>query len=637
MPFDAKSFVPLVLRKVSGVNVIFAAVGIFLFFLIFIVNSVAGKIICLVLFLGVAGLLYFSGRIELRDLIHSILNFIEGETLETKPKPKKILFDDFQLSAGGQYVIDEAAEERSQHEQTPSVILAPPKQRPTVDFQISDFFDLDSDIFKSETEPRTEFDFLLSKVLSAVKEVLFAHTVAFFWANRDKNQMVLEAKVTDSQNFIAGRRFSIENDVVSQIAKTGKPEVLSRVNPISEKELLRYYEHVGYVKSFVGVPVYFNQNVVAVMAIDSKAEDAYGAETLSLLGQFTKLISALIKNYTDKYDLLMDSELLRSLRRFQDAVRSNLNETRIVDALAEETSRLVNWDFLTVALYDETKRGWVLKKTANRTGEPHIVNNQILDFPQSIVGTAIKNNTIQIIDNIENHPLPRYSSKENLTQQGSLLSIPLTSTEKCYGALTIESLRLKNFSRRDAEVLTRLVEHVASALEILYLNELVKDYVIIDELIGTYTKKFFLSKLDEEVKRANDFGEDLTLVVIALDSYKDLLERYGADGFDHILYTVAHLIRSSVRDYDAVGRYDVNRFGIFLSHTTANEAYLWAEKIRENIASSVLTINDKRFSVTISVGICGVMEEMTRQELLDNADHVLEKAVQSGGNRVRVF
>jgi diguanylate cyclase (GGDEF)-like protein len=100
---------------------------------------------------------------------------------------------------------------------------------------------------------------------------------------------------------------------------------------------------------------------------------------------------------------------------------------------------------------------------------------------------------------------------------------------------------------------------------------------------------------------------------------------------------LAKAIRLSVRKYDIVGRLDFNRFGLTLLNTTANEAYLWAEKIRKNVAVHVITLEDKSFSITISVGVCGALEGMRREELIANAVTVLHKASEAGGNAVRVF
>ncbi len=72
---------------------------------------------------------------------------------------------------------------------------------------------------------------------------------------------------------------------------------------------------------------------VAVIAVDSKASDDFDRSLLTL-GKFTKLISALIKSYNDKYDLLLDSELLSSIRRLQDRVRTDFSLGTIIQSLA---------------------------------------------------------------------------------------------------------------------------------------------------------------------------------------------------------------------------------------------------------------------------------------------------------------
>ena len=116
---------------------------------------------------------------------------------------KKLLFDDFQPSSSDGYVVKEISEEDSVVPSTKSVQpVVTAKEEKMKEFEIADFFDLESDIFRNESEPRSEFNFLLNKLLLAMKEVLFAHSVAFFWANREKQQMVLEAKATESSNFM---------------------------------------------------------------------------------------------------------------------------------------------------------------------------------------------------------------------------------------------------------------------------------------------------------------------------------------------------------------------------------------------------------------------------------------------------
>jgi diguanylate cyclase (GGDEF)-like protein len=605
---------------------------------------------------------YKKGEDIRTEFLPSINNEEDAINQTVEEEMKKIIFDDFQLEKGGKIVVKEidAGLEvlKPSDYKAPQIILEEKKVNMTSDklpikpetkpkireFQISDFFDVDSDVYKGESEPRTEFDFLLNKVLAVIKDVLFAHTVAFFWANYEKRQMVCEAKISDTANFMSARRFSMQHDIVSKIAEQSRPEIITRVNPVSEHELLPYYNDPEFIKSFVGVPVFFQslldknrQDTVGVVAIDSKTEEAFGHETLLLLGQFTKLISGLIKSYTDKYDLLLDAELLNSIHRFQEKIRNDLSINTITQSLVDESSKLIKWDFISVILQDEKKQAWLVKKVLNRTGEIYIRPETNVDFVESTVGKVIKNNNHEIIEDLESSKNARYFAGENIGNSGSFIAVPVSSINKCYGALCVESKDKFNFSKQDVEVLYRLAENAASALEICYMNEIIKEYVIVDELTGVYSKKFWLEKFSDELCRADDFGEDLSLLLLSVDNFPELLMRYGLEGINKMLITLSKVIRAGVRPYDLVGRLDNNRFGILLVNTPANEAYLWAEKVRKTTAGVVIDVDGKSFSVTLSLGVCGATENITRDELFKNTSLVLQKAIDSGGNTVRVF
>jgi len=642
----AKAMVETIRRKLSTVNGMVALIVVVALTLGLILGSPVGRIVCgIILIAGAAyaflrwnkpQLTRLRGRRETQEDVYS---------QSPESNMKKLLFDDFQ-SSGGRYVVKEVQEdaEKTVVPSTKSVqpVVVTTREDKAKEFQVSDFFDLDSDIFKNDAEPRNEFNFLLNKALLAMKEVLFAHTVAFFWANREKNQLVLETTATDSQNFIASKRFTIETDVVSQVAANGKPQLLGRINPVSEKDVVRYYESTEYIKSIVAVPVYYFKGEaeklpVGVIVADSKAEDTFGAETLGLLGNYTKLVSALIKSYTDKYDLLLDSELLSSIRRMQDRIKSDPTEVTILNSLAEEASRLVNWDFLTIAMYGDEQRGWVLQKVVNRGSYAYVAPDEMIDFNESVVGKVIRANAIEGIENIAAQKAMRFHKFEKIDSEGSFLCVPISSPNRCYGALTLESRNKANFAGNEVETIYRLVENVAMALEVLYMNDLVKDFVIVDELTGSFNKKHFLKKLEEEIQRAEDFGHELALVSLIIDNAQELTNRHGADGFDSILNQVAKIVRANIRSYDIVGRQDTDSMGVLLVNTTASEAYLWAEKVRKLIASYIMTVGGKSFSVTLSAGVCGLSEGMRKDEMIAGTTRLLSKAVEDGGNLVRVL
>jgi diguanylate cyclase (GGDEF)-like protein len=166
---------------------------------------------------------------------------------------------------------------------------------------------------------------------------------------------------------------------------------------------------------------------------------------------------------------------------------------------------------------------------------------------------------------------------------------------------------------------------------------LIREYVVVDALTGLYSTRYFAQRLDEEIQRADDTGSELSLLYLSVDKHREIVERHGDEGFERVVLSIARLVRSCVRPYDVVGRVETNRFGALLAGTTSSDAYLWAEKIRKNIAGCVITIGEKSFSVTISVGVSGVLEGMRREELVGNTIAVLNRATEAGGNTVRVF
>jgi diguanylate cyclase (GGDEF)-like protein len=602
----------------------------------FVVSSTVGRAVCILLFMASVVYAFISLRSN------------RAEAGDRNPEPpednmKKLLFDDFQAS-GGKYVVRQLEDEGKVVPSTKSAMPASITVKPETvrEMEIPDFFDLDSDTAYADSEPRSEFHSLLNKVLLVLKDVLFAHSVAFFWANREKQQMVLESMATDSKNFMTEKRFGMEQDLLSQVASSGKPQMLGRVDPASGKDLLKYYEMPEEVKSVIGVPVFFMSGSrdivpVGVVVADSMAEDAFGGETLALMGRLTKLISGLIKSYTDKYDLLLDSELLASVRRLQDRIKGEPSESAVLAALVEETNRLANFDFLTVTMYADDHLAWVVQRVVNKSGQPYMVSEQPVDIEGSLVGNSIRNNTVMTVEDLSQDPTPRFAADELMERTGSFLSIPISSFNRCYGAFTIESRTAKNFSGSEAETIYRLVENAATALEVLYLNDLIREHVPVDQLTGSLTRKHFLKKLEEEVQRAEDFNAELSFVSFAVDGMSGHRERYGSDGTDMIVNNVARLIRSNLHVYDVLGRQGDDTLGVLLINTPASDGYLWAEKIRKMIASHVITIGPRSLSVTVSAGVCGLTAGMRTDELVAGTTQVLGKAIEHGGNLVRIY
>jgi diguanylate cyclase (GGDEF)-like protein len=643
-PFSGKITFTSIISALSAKDIVLAIIGAVLL-VIGIMNGSAIIIIAVIFIsVGLWGYVYFNIAAKSASSVSHHATQNKYEIRPASGSSGMNILKDAEEDTETQFRIDEdyyAEEEQEYMVENAEPVKYKQKERLT-SADLTEFFDLESEMFPSSSEPRSEFEFLLGRVLAAIKESLIAHTAAFFWVNFDKQQLVFQGRASDSQNLVTERKLPLGNDIVSQIARSGKPEFISHINPSSERDILYYYRDIDFVKSFIGVPVHYQgresgRTVVGVLAIDSKAEDAFGSETLTLLGQFTKLLTALIKGHTEKYDLLLDSELVLSIRKMHESMRENLDLRTIVQALIDHTKRLIGYDYFAVTMFNDDKRAWVVYRVDIADTGTYISPHQIINTDKSLVGTVLESNKHLLVDDLSTIEIPRFNDGEKIDSNGSILIAPISSFKKCYGTVSLERRDRSGYSARDIEVLYRLVENTAAALEILYMSELVDKYVIIDEATNVLKKSFFEQRCKDEIRRADDFGTDLTYVMLSIDSMQQILERFGKEGLDSAVYSFSKFLQGAVRQYDLIGRLDYNKFGVILLNTAASDGYLWAEKVRKNFASQVLKLNNKTTSITISSGVCGLTESMQFPVLTKQVTAALQKAVQSGGNTVKVY
>jgi diguanylate cyclase (GGDEF)-like protein len=519
----------------------------------------------------------------------------------------------------------------------------PEPSRPTFTVTATEYFEEKQSSSMSHTEPQSEFNNLLYKSLQIVKEVCFAHSVTFFWVKTETRQLVLEAKISDSDAFTPERKLPIGVDIISRIGMNGEPQVVNNILPETERDILCYYRNLQDIRSFIGVPVYYagdaSQQPIGVLAVDSKAPDAYGEETLAVLSHVSKLISSMLISYTEKYDLFADVKLIEADTKLKRNIAGHPSISTVVNALSGELENIVPWESITVVLYDEAQRAWGIASVRVRGNDRFVSPKQLIDFDAGIVGQCIRSNSLQVVDLSRNTTMifNDHERASDVLKQGMMVIAPVSSGGKCFGAVVVTERRANAYSKKDIAAIQFLASTIAPEFEITELNSILNEHIAVDELTGTLTKKFFTARLSEELFRATEREEDLSLVFVTVYNIADVVQRYDADGRDAALIHVARHLRASVRPYDVVARYDASTFAVVLADTIANDAFLWAEKLRTAIAGSIVSVGRKSFSISVTIGISGASAKMTGDELVKNASHVLDLAKKAGGNIVRVF
>ncbi len=160
-----------------------------------------------------------------------------------------------------------------------------------------------------------------------------------------------------------------------------------------------------------------------------------------------------------------------------------------------------------------------------------------------------------------------------------------------------------------------------------------------DELTGLYNHRHFMEAFSEEFKRARRYEHPITVILLDLDHFKRINDRYGHLAGDRVLSTVGDLLREMTRESDVAGRYGGEEFSILLTETPLEGGREFAERLRSKIAEFEYSSNDDQtFSVTCSIGLTEISEHDERVlESLDRADRALYRAKENGRNQIHVL
>lgn len=157
----------------------------------------------------------------------------------------------------------------------------------------------------------------------------------------------------------------------------------------------------------------------------------------------------------------------------------------------------------------------------------------------------------------------------------------------------------------------------------------------LDELTNIYNRRYLISLLGIEVAKTKRMDRPISILLIDLDHFKAVNDKYGHSCGDKVLKAFVRIVKENIRNIDIFGRYGGEEFVIILPETGPKTAFAIAERIRENICSNPLAIDDKQINLTISVGIFGAAENrsLSVDKILDFADKALYKAKNMGRNR----
>lgn len=217
-------------------------------------------------------------------------------------------------------------------------------------------------------------------------------------------------------------------------------------------------------------------------------------------------------------------------------------------------------------------------------------------------------------------------------------AVPLVLGSRTVGVIYLDR---KTGQGRDRELLEIFANQAAAAVQ----NSLLYDMATLDSLTGAYLRGFAIQQLRHALKRSMRRGDELSLLMIDLDRFKQINDRYGHPAGDRALATVGRVLCDCVRESDVVGRYGGDEFMVILPDTPAGGAVIAANRLLERARSLHVEAEGCAIPIHLSVGIGtlalnpedaealggdGPTIEMLAEGLIACADRALYEAKGSG-------
>ena len=171
--------------------------------------------------------------------------------------------------------------------------------------------------------------------------------------------------------------------------------------------------------------------------------------------------------------------------------------------------------------------------------------------------------------------------------------------------------------------------------QLLKSEKLFKNLSITDDLTQLYNSRYFYKKLKEESNKLIRYKQPLSLLLIDIDDFKRINDRYGHLQGDNILKKAGSVIQNCLRKTDSAYRYGGEEFTVILPGTGIEGAINVAKKIRRVfVAQDFSSIPNETLHMSVSIGACQFKPEEDMEAFVKRTDDALYRAKRNGKNRV---
>jgi diguanylate cyclase (GGDEF)-like protein len=381
--------------------------------------------------------------------------------------------------------------------------------------------------------------------------------------------------------------------------------------------------------------LFYGKTLTGILVLDSKVNDAFGIEQVYALGRIVRVISVIITLFEEKFTESQAEQRLKSLLGVLSYDKKFESEADLYFALDNAVQGLIDWDAFTFVSYHPHEHKFKTARIINKTSLKYVGENLEIELSGTLVGKAVLSSTPVKIDDTSGTDYPRFAKNEDVSFDGSFLAIPLVYDDQNYGVLCFESLKKNVYSNSEVSFIKNATKIFAFILHSYSTINILKGLLSVDIETRALNYDTFIERLTIDLVRSKELQIQGAIALIKIDDFLEQESLFEGDPFPKVLKAVSQMIRDEITPTSLFGRVSEKIFAVYFFNTSSKDVFLWAEKLRIKIARKPISVFTKQTTFTVSIGVASAANKTDVQEVLNNAELALNKALEKGGNTVK--
>ena len=341
------------------------------------------------------------------------------------------------------------------------------------------------------------------------------------------------------------------------------------------------------------------------------------------------------------------AEMLQRILELSNELKTHLTLEHLVQSIVHAVHHSLGYRIVVLSLYEPSEN--VFERRAQMGFDDALPGAPPRRVPRDEVarwfGERYRVSKSYFVSHLDRQESVDDSGKVDRRRRGAapgawhpndLLFVPLTAGDQLIGVLQVDQPRSGLVPRlEDVQALEIFANQAVTALQSARAYETTRQMSVRDSLTEAFNHRYFQETLSRELARHERSGQPIALVMLDIDDFKKINDRWGHPVGDVVLRGLVEELTKGVREMDTVARYGGEEFALIFPETTPAKAWVVADRLRKRVASRLFTAPhvEQALAVTISLGLSTYPEDgATKRLLIERADQALYQAKRSGKN-----